>query len=99
MTVTWLDVYRYGVKKLENKEFIDEPGEEFDLEEYLLARGACKTEMQLTEEQKKELQELDERFNKALYPALHKANLTEWYQTRYADYPKEEWWWHVKEIL
>lgn len=96
MEATWLDVFRYGVLKLEKKEFFDIPGDEFDLEEYLLARSAIHNEMHLTDAQQKELAELDERFKKALYPALYKAKLAEWYQTEYANMPPEEWW-HVRE--
>lgn len=62
----------------------------------LMLRGYIEEE-KLTSTEKAELIQLDERFRKALYPALRHAKSEGWYIRTGKDYPSEEWWWHVKE--
>ena len=51
----------------------------------------------LTAEELLELEKLDHRFRLALYPALRKAKLVEYYKRHGLEHSLKEWWWHVKE--
>lgn len=92
----WLNIYRECVKRLEAQSYT--AADDGDLDCDIAARGSVEEEWDaLTDTQRSEIEQLDERFRRALIPALEKANLLQWYRRNASYYDAGDWWWHVGE--
>ncbi|HXF99759.1 MAG TPA: hypothetical protein VNL69_03195 [Bacteroidota bacterium] len=92
----WLNIYRECVKRLEAQSYTVADDSELD---YNIDARECIQRRwgELTEAQRAEVAELDERFRRALIPALEKADLLQWYRRNASYYDASDWWWHVGE--
>ncbi|MBP8975094.1 MAG: hypothetical protein KBG83_00100 [Bacteroidetes bacterium] len=92
-----LDRWRVSVEFIEKKWYTY--SDVMDDELYIdIAVRKNINERQLTEAERKELEELDNRFRRAFYACLKKAKAVEWYKQHGAEQPISDWWWHVEEI-
>ena len=89
-----LIVWKNFVQRLELKTYTYDDDTEFD---YCFNERLALEDETITEEIKKELHLLDERFRVALFPALKKARLVNWYLHAGTRESPEEWWLHIEE--
>ncbi|MDI6802550.1 MAG: hypothetical protein QME58_01735 [Bacteroidota bacterium] len=82
---------------LEKKEFTDSIDDEFEFDGYVDSRAQILANWNSYDEATKiMIEDLDERFKKALFPALRGANLLDIYLEYDSSQPPEEWWWHLE---